>query len=219
MTEELENYILEHIDPEPELLRHVNRDTHVMCLYSNMCSGHLQGRLLKMLTRMIRPHRILELGTFTGYSALCFAEGMPEDAELHTVEINDELADFIQGHFDSSPRAEQIHLHIGDAQEIVPAIGGPWDLVFIDANNRTYKEYYEMILPDVRPGGFIIADNTLWYGKVSDAKCHDAQTLGIMSFNDNVSNDPRVEKVILPLRDGLTIIYKKHEFEYSDFDN
>lgn len=209
MTEELENYILQHIDPEPELLRRVNRDTHVMCLYSNMCSGHLQGRMLKMLTRMIRPHRILELGTFTGYSALCFAEGMPDDAELHTVEINDELAEFIQGHFDSSPRASQIHLHIGDAQEIVPAISGPWDLVFIDANKRTYKEYYEMVLPDVRPGGFIIADNTLWYGKVSDASCHDAQTLGILAFNDHVSNDPRVEKVILPLRDGLTIIYKK----------
>lgn len=209
MTEELENYILQHIDPEPELLRRVNRDTHVMCLYSNMCSGHLQGRMLKMLTRMIRPHRILELGTFTGYSALCFAEGMPDDAELHTVEINDELAEFIQGHFDSSPRASQIHLHIGDAQEIVPAIGGPWDLVFIDANKRTYKEYYEMVLPYVRPGGFIIADNTLWYGKVSDASCHDAQTLGILAFNDHVSNDPRVEKVILPLRDGLTIIYKK----------
>lgn len=218
MTKELETYILQHIDPEPELLRHVNRDTHVMCLYSNMCSGHLQGRLLKMLTRMIHPHRILELGTFTGYSALCFAEGMPEDAELHTVEINDELAEFIQGHFDSSPRASQIHLHIGDAQEIVPEIGGPWDLVFIDANKRTYKDYYEMILPDVRPGGFIIADNTLWYGKVSDASRHDAQTLGILSFNDYVSNDPRVEKVILPLRDGLTIIYKKPEFAQSNFD-
>lgn len=216
MTEELESYILEHIDPEPELLRKLNRDTHVMCLYSNMCSGHLQGRLLKMLTRMIRPRRILELGTFTGYSALCFAEGMPDDAELHTVEINDELAEFIMQRFDDSPYASRLHLHIGDASQIVPELGGQWDLVFIDANKRTYKEYYEMILPALKPGGFIIADNTLWYGKVSDPACHDAQTLGIMAFNDHLAHDNRVEKIILPLRDGLTIIYKKPDIAQSD---
>lgn len=218
MTDELESYILDHIDPEPDLLRRVNRDTHTMCLYSNMCSGHLQGRLLKMLTRMIRPMRILELGTFTGYSALCFAEGMPEGAELHTIEINDELADFIQQHFDRSEWADRITLHIGDASEIIDRIGGKWDLVFIDANKRNYIDYYDMIIPKVRPGGFVIADNTLWYGKVSDSSCHDAQTLGILKFNDHVGLDPRVEKVILPIRDGLTIIYKKPELAQSPAD-
>ncbi|MCM1504172.1 MAG: O-methyltransferase [Muribaculum sp.] len=215
MTEKLENYILSHIDPEPELLRKVNRDTHVMCLYSNMCSGHLQGRMLKMISRMIRPHKILELGTFTGYSALCLAEGMPDGAQLHTIEINDELADFIRERFDASPYADRIHLHIGDATQIIPNIAEQWDLVFIDANKRTYKEYYDLVFPKVRPGGFIIADNTLWYGKVSDSTCHDAQTAGILTFNEYVSKDPRVEKVILPLRDGLTIIYKKPELAQS----
>lgn len=209
MTDELENYILHHIDPEPEHLRRLNRDTHTMCLYANMCSGHLQGRLLKMLTRMIKPRHVLELGTFTGYSALCFAEGMPADAELHTIEVNDELADFISQRFDDSPYADRVHLHIGDASQIIPTIDLKWDLVFIDANKRTYKDYYELILPRVNPGGFIIADNTLWYGKVSDPACHDQQTAGIMAFNDFIALDQRVEKVILPLRDGLTIIYKK----------
>ncbi len=215
MTEELENYILSHIDPEPELLRKVNRDTHVMCLYSNMCSGHLQGRMLKMICRMIRPKRILELGTFTGYSALCLAEGMPDGSQLHTIEINDELADFISGHFGASKYSDSIHLHIGDAAQIIPKIDEQWDLVFIDANKRTYIEYFDLIFPRVRPGGFIIADNTLWYGKVSDSSCHDPQTAGILAFNDYVNNDPRVENVILPLRDGLTIIYKKPEFAQS----
>ena len=143
MTDELENYILHHIDPEPEHLRRLNRDTHTMCLYANMCSGHLQGRLLKMLTRMIKPRHVLELGTFTGYSALCFAEGMPADAELHTIEVNDELADFISQRFDDSPYADRVHLHIGDASQIIPTIDLKWDLVFIDANKRTYKDYYE----------------------------------------------------------------------------
>ncbi len=216
MTQELEDYILDHIDPEPDNLKRLNRDTHLMCLYSNMCSGHLQGRMLKMLTRMIRPERILELGTFTGYSALCLAEGMPDGAELHTIEINDELADFIQERFDASPLAERIHLHVGDAVQITAEIDESWDLVFIDANKRSYVEYYDLILPKVRPGGFIIADNTLWYGKVSDTNCHDAQTLGIMAFNDHIARDNRVEKVILPLRDGLTIIYKKPECAHAD---
>ena len=209
MTDELENYILHHIDPEPEHLRRLNRDTHTMCLYANMCSGHLQGRLLKMLTRMIKPRHVLELGTFTGYSALCFAEGMPADAELHTIEVNDELADFISQRFDDSPYADRVHLHIGDASQIIPTIDLKWDLVFIDANKRTYKDYYELILPRVNPGRFIIADNTLWDGHVIDpAYDRDAQTCGIRRFNDFVARDPRVECVIIPLRDGLSIIRK-----------
>ena len=209
MLESVENYILSHIDPEPELLRSLNRDTHVQCLYSRMCSGHLQGRMLKMFVRMIRPRRILELGTFTGYSALCFAEGMSDDAQLHTVEINDELEDFISERFNASAQASRIHLHIGVAEEVMPSLGGCWDLVFIDANKRNYIDYYELIFPHVRPGGFIIADNTLWDGKVADGDARDAQTRGILDFNDMVAQDERVEKVILPLRDGLTLIYKK----------
>ncbi len=209
MTEELEHYILAHIDPEPQNLARLNRDTHVNCLYANMCSGHLQGRLLKMFTRMINPKRVLELGTFTGYSALCLAEGMNDDTELHTVEINDELQDFIEAHFAKSPLRDRIHLHIGDAPEVIPTLGGDWDLVFIDANKRNYVDYYKLVLPAVRPGGFIIADNTLWYGKVTDASAHDAQTAGILEFNDYVAADTTVEKVMIPLRDGLTVIYKK----------
>lgn len=209
MTEELEHYILRHIDPEPGNLARLNRDTHVNCLYANMCSGHLQGRLLKMFTRMIKPRRVLELGTFTGYSALCLAEGMDDTAELHTVEINDELQDFIESHFAESPMSDRIHLHVGDAQEIIPTLGDGWDLVFIDANKRNYIEYYKLVAPRVNPGGFIIADNTLWYGKVTDSSAHDAQTEGILRFNDYVAADDSVEKVMIPLRDGLTVIYKK----------
>lgn len=210
MQEELEEYILGHIDPEPEILKRLNRDTHLFHLRPRMCSGHLQGRILKMLTSMIRPKRILELGTFTGYSALCFAEGMPDDAELHTIEVDDELEEFIAERFSSSPYSSRLHLHIGDALQIIPTLGEGWDLVFIDANKRHYTDYYEMILPRVNHGGFILADNTLWDNKVLDPESnHDAQTRGILEFNNLVAEDARVERIILPLRDGLTIIRRK----------
>ena len=172
---------------------------------------HIQGRLLKMFVRMISPRRILELGTFTGYSALCLAEGLPEDGELHTIEIDDELEDFIRTHLSQSPYGNKITLHIGDARDILSRgeTGGTFDLVFIDANKRQYCEYYDLVFDHVAPGGFIIADNTLWDGKVVEpGKKIDAQTQGILDFNDNIARDNRVEKVILPLRDGLTIIYK-----------
>ena len=209
MTEQLEDYILAHIDKEGDVLRLVNRDTHVYNLRPRMCSGHLQGKLLKMFVRMIKPRRVLELGTFTGYSALAMAEGLTEDAELHTVEIDDELEDFICEHFDASPRREQIHLHIGDAAMVVPQLGGQFDLVFIDANKRNYCDYYHLVMPLVPVGGFIIADNTLWDGKVANLPQKiDSQTAGILAFNDLVANDDRVEKVIIPIRDGLTVIHK-----------
>ena len=209
MTEQLEDYILSHIDPESDLLKRLNRDTHVYHLRPRMCSGHLQGKLLKMLVRMIKPQRILELGTFTGYSALSMAEGLI-DGEIHTVEIDDELEDFIRRRFLSSPYADRIHLHIGDAATIVPALDMTFDLVFVDANKRHYVDYYNLVFDRVAPGGYIIADNTLWDGKVVDYGKHlDAQTAGILNFNDLVAADTRVEKVILPIRDGLTIIYKK----------
>lgn len=209
MQEALEQYILEHIDKEPEGMRRLNRDTHLYHLYSRMCSGHYQGRLLKMLTEMIRPRRVLELGTFTGYSALCFAEGLHGDAELHTIEIDDELEDFLREHIAAFPHGERITLHIGDATEVLPTIEGDFDMVFIDANKRHYVEYYELVLPRVASGGFILADNTLWDGKVTNPEAnHDLQTRGILEFNALVARDERVERVILPIRDGLTIIRK-----------
>ncbi len=209
MTEELEYYILAHISPEGDMLARLDRETHLYHLRPRMCSGHLQGRLLKMLVEMARPRRILELGTFTGYSALAMAEGMPDGCELHTVEIDDELEDFIRSHFEKSPFADRLHLHIGDALEIVPKLGLEFDFVFIDANKRHYVSYYQMVIDCLAPGGFILADNTLWDGKVVEhGKKVDAQTEGILEFNDRVAADERVEKVILPIRDGLTIIRK-----------
>ena len=209
--EEIEDYILAHIDPEGEALARLDRDTHLLHLRPRMCSGHLQGRLLKMFVRMAAPRRILELGTFTGYSALCLAEGLQEGGELHTIEIDDELEDFIRAHLSKSPQGSKVKLHIGDARDILAQMSGEmFDLVFIDANKRQYCEYYDLVFDHVSHGGFIIADNTLWDGKVVEpGKKIDAQTQGILDFNDKVAQDQRVEKVILPLRDGLTIIYKK----------
>lgn len=212
VTEELEEYIKGHIDREPDNLYRLDRDTHVKLLYSRMCSGHVQGRLLKMLVRMIKPKLVLELGAFSGYSAQCLAEGLlDDDAHVHTIEIEDELEDFLREHFSKCPWGNRITLHVGDAQEILPVLDRHFDLVFIDANKRQYPHYYELVMPHVKPGGFVIADNTLWDGKVlnRDGKTADAQTEGIMKFNDMVACDDRVEKVIVPLRDGLTIIYKK----------
>ena len=211
MNEQLNDYILNHIDAEPEHLYRLERDTHLRLLYSRMCSGHLQGRLLKMLVRMAKPERILELGTFSGYSAQCLAEGLlSDDAQVHTIEIEDELEDFLRQHFADSPVGHRIHLHIGDASQILPQLNLMFDLVFIDANKRHYPQYYELVLPWLTPGGFIIADNTLWDGKVAEPHAKiDPQTEGILSFNQMVATDPRVEKVIIPVRDGLTIIYKK----------
>ena len=211
MNEQLNDYILNHIDAEPEHLYRLERDTHLRLLYSRMCSGHLQGRLLKMLVRMANPERILELGTFSGYSAQCLAEGLlSDDAQVHTIEIEDELEDFLRQHFADSPVGHRIHLHIGDASKILPQLNLMFDLVFIDANKRHYPQYYELVLPWLTPGGFIIADNTLWDGKVAEPHTKiDPQTEGILSFNQMVAADPRVEKVIIPVRDGLTIIYKK----------
>lgn len=208
----IEDYISDHIDAEPELLHRLYRHTHLTRLYPRMCSGHIQGRMLVMLTRMIRPHRILELGTFTGYSTLCFAEGMPADATIDTVEVDDEFSDELRDLFESSGYGDRIALHIGDAEEVVAAMPGEeqYDLIFIDANKRRYAEYYRLALPRLAPGGYILADNTLWGNKVvGGPHTHDAQTEGMLAFNDLVAADDRVEKVILPIRDGLTIIRKK----------
>lgn len=210
MTEALEEYILSHIDKEPERLHRLHREVNLRFHCGRMSSGHLQGRLLKMFVRMIRPQRILELGTFGSYAAQCLAEGMAEEAELHTVEIFDELESFIRKHLSESPQADRIRLHIGDAIDILPTLSEkPFQLVFIDANKRSYCDYYRLVMPLLSQGGFIVADNTLWDGHVADPQRQDAQTRALREFNDMVAADPAVEKVIIPIRDGLTIIYKK----------
>ena len=207
----LDEYILSHIDAESDYLHALYRDTHLRLLYPRMASGHLQGRLLKMLVQMIRPRLVLELGTYSGYSALCLAEGLPADGKLYTFEVNDEQEDFTRPWLENSPWASCIDFRIGDALTEVPRLGLTFDLAYIDADKRKYVEYYEMVMQHLAPGGYIIADNTLWDGHVLEEhpRPSDLQTLGIQRFNDRVAHDERVEKVILPLRDGLTLIRKK----------
>lgn len=208
MNPRLENYILSHIDPEPENLSRLDRLTNIRLLNGRMCSGHLQGRLLKMLVAIAAPRRVLELGTFSGYSALCIAEALTPGATLLTIEADDELEDFIRDAFSQSPYADRITLRIGDAMKEMRALpDNSFDLIFIDADKREYPAYYEEALRLLPPGGIIIADNTLWDGHVADpGDARDPQTAGILRFNAMVAADPRVERVIIPLRDGLTII-------------
>lgn len=208
---DIEGYIRQHIDPEGDYLHALWRDTQLHTAYGQMASGHIQGRFLKMLVRLIRPHRVLELGTFSGYSALCMAEGLEEGAQLHTFEIFDEMEDFLHKWIDGSPYGHRVVLHIGDALQLLPQMDEEWDLAFIDADKRQYAEYYRLVLPRMKKGGLIIADNTLWYGHVLDShpRESDLQTLGVQQFNNLVAQDDRVEKVILPVRDGLTLIRVK----------
>lgn len=211
MQDDLNDYISAHISPEPTLLTETYRHTNLYHLYPRMCSGHVQGRFLKMLTAMIAPRRVLEIGTFTGYATLCLAEGMPEGGELHTLEIDDELEDELLDRFGRSDYADRISLHIGDALELIEPVsrGREWDLVLIDANKRLYCDYFRRVWPYVRHGGYVLADNTLWDGKVIEQPVPaDAQTRGIMAFNDMAAALPDSELTILPLRDGLTIIRK-----------
>lgn len=206
---ELEDYILTHGDAEPDYLAKINRKTHLKMINPRMLSGHLQGRVLSMLSKMIQPERILEVGTYTGYSALCLAEGLSAKGKLHTIECDDELEDFIRENIESSPYKEQIVLHIGDAKKLISEIDEVFDLVFLDADKREYQVYYDAVFPKLRRGGFMLVDNTLWDGKVlleQDDK--DNQTEAIRQFNDYVAADSHVEKLILPLRDGLTLIRK-----------
>ena len=217
----LEEYISEHSTPENEVLADITRETYVHVLNPHMLSGHVQGRVLSMLSYMIKPKRILELGTFTGYSALCLAEGLAEGGKLITIEHNDELEETILRNISKSPLSEKIELIIGDAKEVLQRSGlfgdaglcsfseAVYDLVFIDADKREYCAYLDLVYPLVPVGGFILADNTLWDGHIIDpAYDKDKQTLGLRAFNDKLKEDDRFEQVILPLRDGLTIIRK-----------
>lgn len=206
----IEEYVLSHIDKEPEVLAWLTRETHLRTLKPRMLSGHLQGRMLKMFCAMMSAKRILEIGTFTGYSAICMAEALPKDGELHTMEVNDEMEEFLNEVFERSGMSEKIHLHIGDASQLIPQLEGQFDVVFMDGNKRHYSEYFDVVFPKLRLGGLLIADNTLWDGHVlEDSK--DAQTVGIQKFNDKVFSDERVERVIVPVRDGMTLVRKIKE--------
>lgn len=212
MINDLEDYIEEHISPEPELLREIDRQTNLRFINGRMCSGHIQGRLLKMMVAMTAPLRVLELGTFTGYSALCIAEALGPGASLDTIEIDDELQDFILENFSRSPHGNKIRLHIGDALQIMDIWPEEeFDLIFIDADKRQYKAYFEKALKLLRKGGFIIADNTLWDGHVTETSKHSSQTLGIMEFNDLMPRMEGLEVAMIPVRDGMTIIRKLPE--------
>lgn len=211
----LAEYIEQHSSPESDALRKITRSTHLELINPRMLSGHVQGRVLSMISQMIQPKRILELGTFTGYSALCLAEGLTENGKLLSIEHNDELEDMIRRNLALSPLGEKIELVIGDAKEELRRLGERqeakdtvlFDLVFIDADKKEYCDYLDLVLPLMRPGGWILADNTLWDGHIIDpAYDKDKQTLALRAFNDKVAADNRLEKVILPLRDGLTII-------------
>jgi predicted O-methyltransferase YrrM len=209
LTTPLDQYIADHSSPESDYLYRLFRATHVEILAPQMASGHIQGRLLKFLVKMVRPKRILEIGTFTGYSALCMAEGLDEGGKIITFEVDDELEDFTRRWIEGSEHASKVEFIIGDALEVVPTMNERFDMVFMDGNKREYIKYYELAMDYLNDGGWILADNTLWDGHVIDLARQDAQTNGVRNFNDFVRNDDRVEVVILPLRDGLTIIRKK----------
>lgn len=205
----LEEYISAHIDAESDLLRSIYRETNLRLLNPRMASGHIQGRLLKMLVTMIRPELVLEVGTFTGYATLCMAEGLPSGGIIHTVEIDDELEDFIRKGFERSPYSDRIRLHIGDALETVRELGLMFDMIFLDGEKSEYPEYYNVLMDYLKPGGYMIADNTLWDGHVvEESYDKDPQTAAVKRFNDMVHADRRVEVAMVPIRDGLSIIRK-----------
>jgi predicted O-methyltransferase YrrM len=206
ISPELENYIEKHSEKEPELLAALNKETYQKVLLPRMLSGHFQGRVLSMLSKLIRPVNILEIGTYTGYSALCLCEGMQESGQLHTIDIKEELVDFQRKHFDKSPWGTQIVQHLGEALDIIPSLDFNFDLVFIDADKENYIHYFELIVPKMNKGGIILSDNVLWSGKVVEPlDPKDGSTKILLEYNLLLKNDPRVETVLLPIRDGLTV--------------
>ena len=207
----LDKYVCEHTANESDLLKKINRETHLEVLQPRMLSGHFQGRVLSMFSKMIRPERILEIGTYTGYSALCLAEGLTPNGKLVTIDINEELASRVRGYFAESPYSHQIDYLLGDAMELIPALNEKWDIVFIDADKHNYINYYHLVFSMVKVGGYIIADNVLWSGKVIDASQHDKDTLLLREYNQLVHQDDRVEEVLFPIRDGLMIARKINE--------
>ena len=209
MTPEWEEYAREHTTPEPSILAKLNRETQLSQVYPRMLSGHLQGTLLRMISHMLKPLRVLEIGTFTGYSAICLASGLQESGILHTIEVNPEQEDIIRRFIAEAGFKEKIILHIGEALKVIPELDEKWDLIFIDADKNNYLKYYKMVFEKVRIGGFILADNAFWGGKVLDENTTDKETLGILEFNEFIQKDERVENILCPIRDGLMIIRKK----------
>ncbi|MFV8344826.1 O-methyltransferase [Flavobacterium sp. ZB4P13] len=206
ISQELEDYIEQHSEKEPALLAALNKETYQKILLPRMLSGHFQGRVLSMLSKLIRPVNILEIGTYTGYSALCLCEGMQETGQLHTIDIKEELIDFQRKHFDKSPWGKQIVQHLGEAIDIIPTLDIKFDLVFIDADKENYLNYFELIVPKMNKGGIILSDNVLWSGKVLEPlQPNDLSTKVLLEYNQLLKNDPRVETVLLPIRDGLTV--------------
>ena len=206
ISQELEDYIEQHSEKEPDLLAALNKETYQKILLPRMLSGHFQGRVLSMLSKLIRPVNILEIGTFTGYAALCLCEGMQENGQLHTIDIKEELVDFQRKYFDKSPWGNQIVQHLGEAISIIPSLEMKFDLVFIDADKENYIHYFELILPKMNKGGIILSDNVLWSGKVLEPlQKNDLSTKILLEYNELLKNDVRVETVLLPIRDGLTV--------------
>ena len=206
ISQELEDYIEQHSEKEPQLLAALNKETYQKILLPRMLSGHFQGRVLSMLSKLIRPVNILEIGTYTGYSALCLCEGMQENGQLHTIDIKEELIDFQRKHFDKSPWGKQITQHLGEAVNIIPTLETKFDLVFIDADKENYINYFELIVPKMTKGGIILSDNVLWSGKVLEPLSpKDTSTKILLEYNKLLKEDPRVETVLLPIRDGLTV--------------
>ncbi len=206
ISEELESYITLHSEEEPELLKELNKETHLKVLQPRMLSGHFQGRVLSLISKIVSPKNILEIGTYTGYSAICLAEGLADKGELHTIDINEELYDFQKRYFDKSGFGKQIIQHTGNALKIIPELNMKFDLVFIDADKQNYSNYFDLIIDRMNPGGLILSDNVLWSGKVLDKiKPNDKSTVALTEYNKKLKDDPRVETVILPIRDGLTV--------------
>jgi caffeoyl-CoA O-methyltransferase len=204
----LSDYAEKHTAPEPQSLANLNRETNAKVLMPRMLSGHLQGRFLSMISHMIRPKNILEIGTYTGYSAICFAEGLPADGRIDTIDINDELTPMVREFVKQSGYENKLTLHTGDARNIIPTLDGPFDLVFIDADKINYAVYYDLVFDKINKGGWIVADNVLWSGKVLNLDQADKDTLAIHQFNEKVANDKRVENILVPIRDGLMICRK-----------
>jgi predicted O-methyltransferase YrrM len=210
LEEALEDYVNKHTSPESEVLNDLNRQTHINVLQPRMLSGHLQGRVLSMLSKMIQPKRILEVGTYTGYAAICMAEGLDKDGELITIDINYELEDMVNSFVKKAELEDKIKMKIGNALEIIPTLDKSFDLVFIDADKTNYANYYDLLIEDLPKGSFIIADNVLWSGKVTEpVKENDEDTKALKLFNEKINSDVRVENVLFPIRDGLMVIRKK----------
>lgn len=210
ISETLDNYIENHSENEPELLQQLSRETHQKILQPRMLSGHYQGRVLSMISKLVKPKYILEIGTYTGYSALCLAEGLQKDGALHTIDINEELADFQRRYFDKSGFGNQIHQHLGSALDIIPQLNSNFDMVFIDADKENYSNYFHLIIDKLNPGGIILSDNVLWSGKVLEPiKEGDVSTKALVAYNKLLKEDDRIETVLLPIRDGLTLSRKK----------